>query len=485
MRPFSIQSKKLTKIVDRPLIKDIDFTAYSGEIHAIIGNNGEGKTVFASLLAGVRTKTSGSILLDNKEINITSVISAQKHGIYMLQQEQVLFPKRSVRDNLIAGNEKMLGFHGILMPSKPKMNAICRQYLAQFGLESLDLDVSISALSPMEKLAIQLCRILMCKPRVLILDEPSTSLTTPELRLLFDFLEKFKKDTIVILITHNYSLLLRYCDRVSIINDGMITATFDREGFSHPRFNEYITNMKMNFTHPALPLTPGKKMVHIDHLSTRMVTDINFSLHANEIIGLAGLKTEEKYSLLNVLLGDDKPKSGSVAFPGTQKKPSISLISDHEADKNLFMTHSIPFNITASNFNKIKRYGFTSDKEMRLYGVHYLKKLGVKDADVTTKPPHLSTGTKQKVVIARSLFTHSNIYIYDEPTKNLDSSSKLDLYNILNALALEGATILLISSDYSELVNMCNRVVLMKDGKQIGNYSTQYLSVEALSNELQ
>lgn len=484
MEPFCIQSKNLTKVADKTLVDNINFTAYSGEIHAIIGNNGEGKTVFANLLSGVRRRTSGSILLNNDEINITDVISAQKHGIYILQQEQVMFPGRSIRDNIIAGNEHHFSSSHVWAPSREKMDKICKKYLAMFGLD-LDLDASIKTLETVEQLLVQLCRILICSPKVLILDEPSTSLTSSEWITIFNFLEELKKETVIIVITHNYSLLLRYCDRVSIINDGTITGTFSRDAFASPRFKQYIEDMKMNFIHPSLQLNPGKELVRIDHLSVSTLRDVHFSLHEGEIIGLAGLMASERAVLTKAIRRELKPLSGSVNFPNSQKKPAINLISSQEADQALFMSQSIPFNITASNFQKTKRFGFTSTKEMLIYAKHYLKKLGMGNATAQTPPKYLSTGDKQKLVIARSLFDQSNIYIYDEPTKNLDASSKLDLYNILNALALEGATILLISSDYSELIGMCSRVILLKDGQQIGNYSTKYLSVEALSKELE
>lgn len=484
MEQFCIQAKNLTKIADKTLVENINFAAYSGEIHAIIGNNGEGKTVFANLLSGVRKKTSGSILLNGTEIPVNDIHSAQKHGIYMLQQEQVLFPDLTIRDNIISGNEQHFSNSRIWSPSRKKMDSVCREYLEIFGLH-LNLDASISTLDTMEKLIVQMCRILVCHPRVLILDEPSTSLTSTQWATLFNFLSEFKKQAVIIVITHNYSLLLRYCDRVSIIDDGTIIGSFEREEFTKPAFRKHVEEMKMNFTHPSLHLEPGAELMRVEHLHVNTLHDMHFSLHQGEIIGVAGLTASERASLIRTIRGEAKPASGTITFPYKDKSPAINLISSQDADQSLFMSQSIPFNITASNFKKTVRFGFSSAKEMRIYAAHYLQNLRIEGVTPESKPRHLSTGSKQKLVIARSLFDQSNIYIYDEPTKNLDSSSKLDLYNILNALALEGATILLISSDYSELIGMCSRVILLKDGQQIGNYSTHYLSVEALSKELE
>lgn len=484
MKSFCIHTKNLKKTADRVLINNLNFTAYSGEIHAIIGNNGEGKTVFATLLSGIREATSGNIFLEGQELHITDVSSAQRYGIYMLQQEQVLFPDLSIRDNLIAGNEHFLK-QSLWAPSRHTIDKACLEQLRKFGLENLDLNASIQKTTAYEKLIIQLCRILICQPKVLILDEPATCLTPRELRKLFEFLKEYKKDTVIILITHNYSLLLQYCNRISIIDAGTVVATFDEEEFTHPKFKWYIEKLKMNFSYPELQLVPGNELVHVEHLSFHSLKDLNFFLHEKEIIGLVRLTNDEKDNLYNLLFQKLTPEDGFVRFPGFEKRPYINLVSDREADKSLFLTQSIPFNITASDFQKLRHRLFTSTKVMNMYGTHYLQKLDVKDADITTKPYHLSTGTKQKVVISRSLFNQSKIYIYDEPTKNLDSSSKLDLYNILNALAIEGAAILLISSDYEELLAMCSRIIVVKEGKQIGNYSTNYLSVEALSKELE
>lgn len=485
MEEFTIETKNLTKISDRKLVDNINFTAYSGEIHAIIGSNGEGKTVFAKLLAGVRQKTSGSILINGSDVQIHDIVSAQNLGIYMIQQEQVLFPALTVRDNIISGNERKVGSSRIWAPSKKKAAQICRQYLSKFGLD-LDLDAPVSSLSAMEKRIVQLVRALLGRPRVLILDELSSSLTSPEIEITFRFLEELKREQVaIIIITHNYSVLLRYCDRVSIINDGTIIGSYSREEFSNRDFRDHIDKLKMNFTYPSLRLAPGEELVKIDHISGGMLKDVHFSLREGEIIGLAGLVSSGRTSLVKAIMGDLKLTSGAVTFPGSKERPFINIISEMDADMALFNCQSIPFNITASNFKRITRHGFTSNKKMNLYGRHYLDKLCFRNVKPDTRVAHLSTGNKQKLIIARSLFNHSNIYIYNEPTKNLDATSRLELYNILNALILEGATVLLISSDFSELIGMCSRIILLKDGRQIGNYSTNYLSVEALSKELE
>lgn len=483
MKSFCLQTRDLSKVTDRPLLTNINFTAYSGEIHAIIGNNGEGKTVFAKLLSGVRKKTSGSIFLNETELHFTDPGSAQKAGIYILQQEPVLFPELSVRDNITLGVEKHIQNH-FFAPSKKKLNTICRHYLKNFGLESINLDLPATKLSSMEKLMVQFCRILICNPKVLILDEPSAMLTTAEIEILFHFLEDYKKDRIILLITHNYSILLNYCDKVSFMSDGQIEATFTANELETCSAQSYLNRLKMSFTYPTMHFTPGDEVVRINSFSSSSLRDITFSMHQNEIISIAGLKGDQKSSLISALLQKYNNMDNSITFSKSQPQV-ISIISDDPAYEMLFENQSIPFNITASDFRRTCNKFFISTKKMYSYGVHYFRRMHIKDADIHTPPMYLSTGTKQKIILARSLFKRANIYIYDEPTKNLDSASKLDFYNILNALALEGASILLISSDYSEMIGMSNRIILVKNGYQIGNYSANYLSAETLSKELE
>lgn len=484
MKSFCIETRNLTKIADRKLVDNINFTAYSGEIHTIIGSNGEGKTVFAKLLSGVRSRTSGSILLDGQEIDIHDVVSAQKHGIYMVQQEQVMFPTLSVRDNIISGNEHIAGSSRIWAPSRKKVDRLCRRYLEMFGLD-LNLDAPISELTTAEKRFIQLIRVLIRSPRVLILDEFAVCLNYAETELAFRILEELKQQMAIIFITHNYSVLLRYSDRVTIINDGTTVASFKREEFAGAPFREHVESMKLNFTYPSMRLAPGRELVHVDHFSNAYFRDADFSLHEGEIIGLAGLSSLERNSLVSAITGDARPISGSISFPGCQGKPMINVVGEDDTDMAVFTSQTIPFNITASNFGRTTTLGFTSNKKMRMYACHYLDRLNFRNVSPDTKTQHLSTGNKQKLIIARSLFNNSNIYIYNEPSKNLDALSRLELYNMLNALIMEKATVLLISSDFAELIGMCSRIILMKNGHQIANYSTNYLSVKALSNALE
>lgn len=469
MERFTLKTKNISKTADRKLIDNINFCAYSGEIHAIIGNNGEGKTVFAQILAGIRSKNEGSIFIHEKEVHITNTASAQQHGIYMLQQEVNIFPDLSIRDNLISGNEKHIWERRFFAPTTNQMNTYCHAVLASYGF-SFDLNQKASTLDEAHCRIIQLIRTLICKPKILILDEFSTFLNYIESEHVFRILEDLKlQNVIIILITHNYSEVCNYCDRVSFITDGSMPTHFTRAEFETEDFLHQVANLNMIFRYPRLTLNRGKDVCCIQDQKISMLEQINFTLHECEILGITGLSKSEKKALTAHISSHTR---------------SVSLLPEKNSDTTLFMNQSIPFNIVAANFKRTRSHGLVSTKKINMHAKRYLAKLGFHNVDILTKPNHLSSGNRQKLIIARSLFSHSKLYIYDEPTKNLDATSRLELYNILNALALNGASILIMSSDIPELIGMCSRIILFKKGMQIGNYSTDYLSSEVLYKQL-
>lgn len=482
----SLRIHKISKITHHKVLDNVNLTIKPGETHAIIGNNGEGKSMLAKILAGAVQKSSGSIYLDDQEVLINNIQAAKKLGIFMVQQDIQLFPSLSIRDNLVLGNENTIFNSRFMKPGRKIIDHYCEEILEHFGLQ-LNLDEPISNLSLGEMQLIQLIRVIICKPSILILDEFSSTLTFKETEKVFYILEKLKAENVaIILITHSFYEILHYCDRVSIMSEGTITATYtnSKNGFCDQSFLEHMRTLSMDFKYPKLVPHPGSRLLEVDHISVGNLKDINLTLHEGEILGIAGLAGSGRSTLMKVITGQLKPQSGSIHFEAPLTQNSISLVPENSADASLFYDCSIPFNIVASNMKKTKENFFISNNKSNRYARNYTDKLNIRDTDIYDKINHLSIGNKQKVVIARSLFNRSKIYIFDEASKNLDPASKLELYNIFNALILEGAAILLISSDFSELIGMCNRIILLSNGVQIGNYSTDNLTLDTLYEKL-
>jgi ribose transport system ATP-binding protein/rhamnose transport system ATP-binding protein len=302
--------------------------------------------------------------------------------------------------------------------------------------------------------------------------------------MVFHILKKLKEENVsILLITHSFYEILHYCDKVSIMSEGTITATYSnsQNGYKDQSFLAQMKKLSMDFKYPKLAAKPGKRLLEVDHISVGILKEVTLSLHEGEILGIAGLIGSGRSTLLKAIMGHIKIQAGSIYYePPLTSHESISIVPENSADVSLFHDCSIPFNIVASNFKKTKKTCFLSNEKTNTYARNYLDKLNISDIGIDSRVKHLSMGNKQKVLVARSLFNRSKVYIFDEASKNLDPASKLELYNIYNALVLEGAAIIMISSDFSELIGMCNRIILLNNGVQIGEYSTDHLSIDAL-----
>ncbi len=482
-----LEVQQLSKISDHTILNNVNLSVKAGEIHAIIGDNGNGKSTFAKILSGILPKTSGSFFIDTREVSIDDIKTAQNYGIYLVSQEMQLFPSLSVLENIVLGNEKTLFGSGFIRPGKKKIENHCQNILDSFQLQ-LDLERPASSLSLGEKQLIQLIRMILCRPSLLILDEFSQSLTLKESRQVFDILLKLKSEHIaILLLTQSSYEVLDYCDRVSILSKGTIVETYqnDRSSPEDPSFVSHIKKLSNPFPYPKLAAPKGKPLLCVEHISAGILKDITLTLHEGEILGIAGLVGSGRSTLIQTISGQRKPVEGTIHFyPPYSTKGCMSIVPENSADESLFSDCSLPFNIVSSNFAKTRKHLFVSGKKTDTYARNYIDKLNLQTIDIDANVNHLSLGDKQKIIIARSLFNRSKIYIFDEVSKNLDSVSRLELYNIFNALILEGSSILLISSDFSELIGMCSRVLLLYKGMQVGNYSTDHLTLDTLYEEL-
>ncbi len=482
----SLRIQQISKVTHHTILDNVNLTVMPGEIHAVIGNNGEGKSMLAKILSGAISKSGGTVFIDDNEVIINNIPGAKKFGIYMVPQDIQLFPSLSIRDNIVLGNEQTIFHSRFMKPGRKKIDSYCEKILDHFDL-NLDINLPLSTLSSGEMRLIQLIRVIICNPSLLILDEFSSALTFKETEKVFYILEKLKSEQVaVILITHSFYEILHYCDRVSIMSEGKITASYanSKNGFRDRSFLAHMKMLNMDFKYPKLVYHPGNRLLDVDHVSVGILKDINLTLHEGEILGIAGLIGSGRSTLMKVITGQLKPQSGSVRFEPPLSQDSISLVPENSADASLFHGCSIPFNIVASNMEKTKENLFVSNKKANTYARNFTDKLNIRDTGINDKVSQLSVGNKQKVIIARSLFNRSKIYIFDEASKNLDPASRLELYNLLNALILEGAAIIMISSDFSELIGMCNRMIVLSNGVQTGNYSTDHLTLDALYEKL-
>ena len=293
----------------------MDFEASSGEITAI-GSNGEGKTTLAKVLAGMLPRISGDIWLDDRKLDIHSISSAHRNGIYLMTESLQLFPGKSIMDNLLLGIEQLIFHNRLFNPSKEKKEAVCRQVLKELGLD-LNLEQSVDHLSQGEQCLLQIGRILLCRPRILIMDEFSASLTVLETKRIMNLLTGLKQKNIcIILISHEYSTVIRYCDCISLVEQGRITESYSRAELGDEAFVRRVLTFKKSFSYPKLARTPGQPLLTARHLSSGIIKDVSFTLQEGEILGIAGVSGNGQKELMEALAGLRPTVSGYLEVRG-------------------------------------------------------------------------------------------------------------------------------------------------------------------------
>ena len=388
-------------------------------------------------------------------------------------------------DNLLLGIEQLIFHNRFFNPSKAAKEAVCRSILDTLGLE-LELNDSTDHLAAGEKCLLQIGRILLCNPKILIMDEFSASLTDLETRRILGLLDELKQKNIcIILISHKYSSVIRHCDSITVIEDGLVTSSHSRKELGDENFLKRVLDLKKDFSYPRLPHTLGRPLLTAEHICCGILHDISFSLQEGELLGIAGVVGSGRTTLINAICRERNISSGRLHYaPSLERPGAISILPNDDKDGLLFSDKDISFNITSSNVQKASRFQIVSHQKLDIYARDYMHRLGIKKADCHTPAAHLSHGEQQKVLIARSLYQNAKLYIFDEPSSNLDIQSRSELYNIYNALLQQGASIILISCDFSELIGMCDRILLLRAGEQVGLYPARQITSEFLYSVL-
>lgn len=461
------------------------FSASSGEMTAIVGNNGEGKTGLVKILAGILPRTAGAIWLNEDPLDIHSISSAHRAGIYLLQETLQLFPGKSIMDNLLLGNETLIFHNHIWNPSRKRREQLCRSILEQLGL-NFNLHESIDHLGQGEKCMIQIGRVLLCNPRILIMDEFSASLTNCETERVMKLLDGLRQKGIcIILISHKYSSVVRFCDHLFILEKGSIAKSFSRKETGDENFLRQVHDLGKGFAFPRLPHKPGKELLIASHISSGILRDVSFSLSEGEMLGIAGVVGSGRTTLIRAISRDLPLSGGSLVFhPGLDGDGAISVLPGDCSHDAIFPGKDLTFNITVSDIARGRSRGLLSTEKLDIFARDYMNRLRIQKDSCRVRADHLSQGEQKKILIARALYQHARLYIFDEPSSNLDPASRNELYNIYNALLASGASIILISSEFSELTGMCDHILLLKEGEQVGLYPAAQITTDFLYSVL-
>ncbi len=454
------------------VLRDVDLDLMPGEIHALLGENGAGKSTFAKIMAGVHKPTRGTLALNGKPVEVPNPIVAQKLGITLIHQEPLSFPDLSVAENLVLGREA-----GGPLAKVPwaRMNTEAKRLMDLLGV-SIDPARPMRGLSIADQQMVEIARALASDSRLIIMDEPTAPLTPKEVHTLFTIARRLRDEgRTIIFISHRLEEVRALCDRVTIFRDGNKVATdtignlddgeIIRLMIGRP-VKEYLHRQRAEIGDVALKVT---KLT-----SPGLFQDISLEVRKGEIVGLGGLVGAGRTDVAKAIFGIAPAQSGSIEIhgkPATINDASeaialgLAFVPEDRAQAGIFRTLPVEQNITAAIPRKIAPGGFIRHSLERALAQESVAKLRIRLATLRQPIGELSGGNQQKAILARWLLTDPTILILDEPTRGIDIGVKADFYDMIGELAANGRAILLISSELPELLALCDRVLVMSEGR--------------------
>ena len=454
-----------------PILQDVNFKLYKGELCVLLGENGAGKSSLVRLLSGIWQKDNGSIIIDGREVELETPRAASKYGIAAIQQDSYVFEHLTVAENIYIGNAPQ-GY--LKLRDKHKLNASAQKLLDELGFPLISTQRA-GELNLAKRRMIEIARIATIQSSILILDEPTTSISEWESRTLFRLLREYKrKGGAILYVTQNIEQIAEDADRISIMRDGNIISSIPINAATQDNIEKMIWGQYFPDKYPKLAIPKGPELFYVEGLSTpNLLQDINFSLCQGEILGITGLVGSGRSQLAKALFGLQPITSGTfyvdrlkaqINSPHDAIMLGIAYVTEDRCGDGLFMNLSAlenTFTLEEAFNNSL----FTKNRFMSDLYKKYEKRVNLKVKSPKTNLFGLSGGTHQKLLLLRWFLSDARIFIFDEPTRGVDIASKVDIYNLMNDLVRKKSAIILISSSFDELVGMCDRILVLRDGR--------------------
>ncbi|MFW6119931.1 MAG: sugar ABC transporter ATP-binding protein [Petrotogales bacterium] len=470
-------------------LKEIDFILNHGEVHALLGENGAGKSTLVKILTGVYRKDGGQIFIEGKENMITNPIDARYKGIAAIYQELSLIDNLTVAENIYLGHEPSGKVLGTIKRKELILNSI--DYLKNFNID-IDPKTKISQLGMGKKRIIEIIKALSINAKILLLDEPTTGMSSAEIEVFFDILQDLKKKNVnMIYISHYLDEVFKICDRATVLRDGENAGTFV--------VNEVETKalIKAMLGHDIKDEFPRRKKQSEDEIvmnaknfkAEQMHEPISFNLRKGEILGITGIIGSGKTELALGLFGANKNIQGSLKINNTNIKRNnsriaklngIALIPEDRKEQGLFPRFSLEDNITLPNIDLVSKLTIIINKAKRRLAHNTAKKLKVTPLNLLMEAQNFSGGNQQKIVIGKWLSGKPNIVILDEPTRGIDVGAKIEIFDLINKMADSGTSIIVLSSEFKEISGICDRVLILRKGKIIKEMKSNEIQTEEI-----
>ncbi len=466
-------SKRFTGV---QALKDVDLKLYAGQIHSIIGQNGAGKSTLMKILSGNYQNDEGRILIHGKEVEISNTADAAKLGIGIVYQELSLLNNLTVAENIFLGREIVKG----IRMDNSRMNELARECLAAFGIHNIDVDRNVEIYSLAKQQLIEIAKAISMKPEILILDEPTAALTNEDTERLFEILFKLKEQGIcVVFISHRLGEIKKYCDCGTILMNGRVTAHVRMDEVDELKIIEYMLGDTFNsFRREERGESEhGEAVVELKDICVKNQLDhVSCSIYKGEIAGFTGLLGAGQDVLWRAVYGAVKTTGGEIWVHGKKRRitsPSkavsfgIGLLTENRKEEGLFPQLSVLDNVALPSlkFFRIPALPFLNYRKVARESRMLADKLTVKMSSIRAKIKFLSGGNQQKAIVSRWLLRKLDVLIFIEPTRGVDVGAKAEIYKILESLTKEGKTIIVISTDTTEVLQISDRIFVMYDGR--------------------
>jgi ABC-type sugar transport system ATPase subunit len=475
-------------------LEDVGFDVRPGEVHALLGENGAGKSTLIKIVSGAYRPDAGTIRLEGREVRFASPLEAQRAGIATVYQELLLFPELSVAENIFAGHAPHGRWGGLDWRT---MRARAAEILASLDIHELDVSRPVGTLSVADRQRVEIAKALSRSARVLILDEPTAALGEADVERLFELVRRLRERGVgIVYISHRMVEIFELADRVTVLRDGRFVGTRDVAATTEGELVAMMVGRTIENFFPKTPAEIGAPILELRDVSCPpLVRDASLTLHAGEILGIAGLVGSGRTELAQTVFGVTPPAAGEILLdgrpvtigsPGKARALGIAYVPEDRGQQGLIRPMRLRENVSLAVLRRISHASFIDRRAEGALAEDAIQRFGIRATGPEQVVGELSGGNQQKVVLGKWLATKPRVLIMDEPTRGIDVGAKAEIHGLMSALAGQGLGVLMISSELPEVLGMSDRVLVMREGRLVAEFiraeATQERVAHAMMN---
>jgi len=476
-------------------LDNVTLDVRQGEIHALMGENGAGKSTMINIISGGLKPTKGTVYFKGEPINFNHPVEAQRAGISVVHQELKMCGDLSVVENIFLGNWKYKRVAGMKVVDMAAMKKEATELLQSLDFE-IDLDVPVKELSVARQQIVEICRALSHNSDLMIMDEPSATLTDKELEVLFHIIKILReKGVTIIYISHRLDEVFQLADRMTILRDGKVIDICNVADITKAQMIAKMVGREIADDYPKRTWELGEPVLEVKGVCNKKLRlqDIGFTVHRGEILGIAGLVGAGRTEVAKILFGEYGKDAGEIKLHGKNGESKtisaavakgIALVPEDRKKEGLVLEMPVQYNVSMGKFQNILTNHILDAKKEKALAEEYVAKLGIAVPSIESMAKNLSGGNQQKVVLAKWLAADPELIIFDEPTRGIDVGAKAEIYKLMSKLAEQGKAILMISSEMPELMGMSDRIMVMHEGKMMGELQKEEFSQERIMGML-